>query len=284
MRSRSGRRNRVEHVGGGDEQHLGQVERHVEVVVAERVVLFRDRAPRAAPRPGSPRKSAPSLSISSSMKTGLFDSARRRPWMICRAARRCRCAGGRGSRPRRACRPARPARTCARSPWRSIAPATSCRRPAGRRSRGSGPSRPASACGRRGTRGCGPWPSRGPSDRRRELLGAREVDDFLGALVPGQSDQPVEVGARHGVFGRGHGHPGEAVQFAKASFLTPSGMPAASIFSRSSSISLAWSSPSPSSFWMAFICSRRKYSRWFLPTSDCTWDWISSRVPVPRAP
>ena len=60
----------------------------------------------------------------------------------------------------------------------------------------------------------------------------------------------------------------------RASFLTASGMPAASIFSRSSSISLAWSSPSPSSRWMAFICSRRKYSRWFLPTSDCTCDWI----------
>ena len=34
------RRNRVEHVGGGDEQHLRQVERHVEVVVAEGVVLL----------------------------------------------------------------------------------------------------------------------------------------------------------------------------------------------------------------------------------------------------
>ena len=33
-----------------------------------------------------------------------------------------------------------------------------------------------------------------------------------------------------------------------ASFLTGSGMPAASIFSASSSISLVWSSPSPSSF------------------------------------
>ena len=33
--------NRVEHVGRGDEQHLGQIERHVEVVIAERVVLFR---------------------------------------------------------------------------------------------------------------------------------------------------------------------------------------------------------------------------------------------------
>ena len=59
-----------------------------------------------------------------------------------------------------------------------------------------------------------------------------------------------------------------------ASFSTSSGICAASIFSRSSSISFVWSSPSPSSFWIAFICSRRKYSRWFLPTSDCTCDWI----------
>ena len=43
-----------------------------------------------------------------------------------------------------------------------------------------------------------------------------------------------------------------------ASFLTGSGIPAASIFSRSSSISFAWSSPSPSSRWMALSCSRRK--------------------------
>ena len=35
------RRNRVEHVRRRDEQHLRQVERHVEVVIAERVVLLR---------------------------------------------------------------------------------------------------------------------------------------------------------------------------------------------------------------------------------------------------
>src|SRR5216684_4259565 len=34
-----GRRDRLRHVGGGDEQHLGQVEVDLEVVVAERVVL-----------------------------------------------------------------------------------------------------------------------------------------------------------------------------------------------------------------------------------------------------
>src|ERR1051325_4827405 len=34
------RRNRIENVRGGDEQHLGEVERHVEVMIAERVVLL----------------------------------------------------------------------------------------------------------------------------------------------------------------------------------------------------------------------------------------------------
>ncbi len=41
MRSRSGGGIGVEHVGRGDEQHLRQIERHVQVVIAERVVLLR---------------------------------------------------------------------------------------------------------------------------------------------------------------------------------------------------------------------------------------------------
>ena len=41
MRSSSGPGIGVEHVGGGDEQHVGQVEVDLEVVVAERVVLRR---------------------------------------------------------------------------------------------------------------------------------------------------------------------------------------------------------------------------------------------------
>ena len=36
-----GRWNRIEHVRGRDEQHFRQIERHVEVVVAEGAVLFR---------------------------------------------------------------------------------------------------------------------------------------------------------------------------------------------------------------------------------------------------
>ena len=60
-----------------------------------------------------------------------------------------------------------------------------------------------------------------------------------------------------------------------ASFFTASGMPGGLDLLRAAPRSPSvWSSPSPSSLWIAFSCSRRKYSRWFLPTSDCTCDWI----------
>ncbi len=51
---------------------LRQVERHVEVVVDEASSSAPGRGPPAAPTTGSPRKSAPSLSISSSTNTGLL--------------------------------------------------------------------------------------------------------------------------------------------------------------------------------------------------------------------
>ena len=60
----------VELVGGGDEQHLRQVEGHAEVVVAERAVLLGVEHLEQRRR-GSPWNPWPSLSISSSMKTGL---------------------------------------------------------------------------------------------------------------------------------------------------------------------------------------------------------------------
>ena len=41
MRSRKRVRHRIEHVGGGDEQDLGEIERHIQVIVAEGGVLFR---------------------------------------------------------------------------------------------------------------------------------------------------------------------------------------------------------------------------------------------------
>ncbi len=61
------------------------------------------------------------------------------------------------------------------------------------------------------------------------------------------------------------------------SFLASAVIPASSTFLRSSSISCIESSDSPSSFWMAFICSRSRYSRWFWLTCSCTCSWIFER-------
>ena len=41
-----------------------------------------------------------------------------------------------------------------------------------------------------------------------------EVDRLLGRELPGQLDQPVEIGADHAVFGRGLGHPLEPAELA----------------------------------------------------------------------
>src|SRR5262245_44085645 len=51
--------------------------------------------------------------------------------------------------------------------------------------------------------------------RIEDVFGLRQVDDFLGALLPRQRDQPVHVGARNRVFGSGYRHSCEAVQFAQ---------------------------------------------------------------------
>ena len=61
---------------------------------------------------------------------------------------------------------------------------------------------------------------------------------------------------------------------ARPACATSSGRPASSICSRSSLISACVSSSSPSSCWIAFSCSRRKYSRCVLSISDWTCDWI----------
>ena len=167
MRSRSAGRNRIEHVRRRDEQHLRQIERHVEVVIAERVVLLRIEHLEQRRRRIAAEVGAELVDLVEDEHRVLRLGAAQPLDDLARAARRCRCAGGRGSPPRRACRRATRARTCGRATRRSTARATSCRRREGRRSRGSAPSRPGSACGRRGTRGCDPSPSRGPSDRRR---------------------------------------------------------------------------------------------------------------------
>ena len=96
------RRDRGQGVGGGDEQHLREVEGHLEVVVAEASSSARGRAPRAAPRTGrrgSRRRAC------RSRRAGTPGSASRRGAGSARcgpASRRRRCGGDRGSPPRRA--------------------------------------------------------------------------------------------------------------------------------------------------------------------------------------
>ena len=82
MRSSSGPGIVSDRVRGADEQHLREVERQVEVVVAERRCSAPGRAPRASREEGSPRQSAPILSISSIRSSGFDDSASRSERMI----------------------------------------------------------------------------------------------------------------------------------------------------------------------------------------------------------
>ena len=123
---------RVRHVGGGQEQHLGQVELHVEVVVLEAHGSARGRAPRAAPptdRRASPPPACPPRRAGSRGSWCPRPAARAPAG---RAGRRCRCGGGRGSRPRRARRPGTCGRTSGRWRGRSTRRSTSCRSPEGR--------------------------------------------------------------------------------------------------------------------------------------------------------
>ena len=49
----------------------------------------------------------------------------------------------------------------------------------------------------------------------QHAFGFRQVDHFVGALVPRQRDEPVQVRARHGVFGRRHRHLGQPIELAQ---------------------------------------------------------------------
>ena len=122
------RRRDVQRVRRGDEHHVRQVEVDLDVVVAEGVVLLRVEHFEQRRR-----------RIAAEVRAHLVDLveqeqrvAARRPWSgsagSCPASSRCRCGGGRGSRPRRARRRAPCARTCGWSPARSTGRARSCRR------------------------------------------------------------------------------------------------------------------------------------------------------------
>ena len=48
-----------------------------------------------------------------------------------------------------------------------------------------------------------------------DLLGVLQIDRVFRALRPRQRDEPVDVGARHGVLGRGDRHLGQAIELAQ---------------------------------------------------------------------
>ena len=52
-----------------------------------------------------------------------------------------------------------------------------------------------------------------------DALGLFQVDDLVGPFRPRQRDDPVEIGARHGVFGGGRGHLREPIELAQRFFL-----------------------------------------------------------------
>ena len=125
------RMHRPQLVGRGDEQHLRQVHRRFQVVVAERVVLR--RVQHLEQRRGRVALEAGGHLVDLVEHEHRVHRARllEAPGRCGRESSRCRCGGGRESRPRRARRPARCARTSAPSRGRSTGPATSCRRRAG---------------------------------------------------------------------------------------------------------------------------------------------------------
>ena len=96
---------------------------------------------------------------------------------------------------------------------RSSGRATSCRRRAGRPGRGSGPSCRSSACARPGTRGCASSPSRGRSGPRRGSSRAAWMSRLSSVVDrPRQIDDPVEVGAHDRVLGRADLHHLQALE------------------------------------------------------------------------
>ena len=90
-----------------------------------------------------------------------------------------------------------------------------------------------------------------------------DVDRRLLGQAPRQLDQPVEIGAHHAVFGGRLRHALQPAQLLARLSSTSFGILALVIALSSSAISAALpSSPSPSSRWIAAICSRSSTSRW----------------------
>ncbi len=88
-------------------------------------------------------------------------------------------------------------------------------------------------------------------------FGPHEIEAVPGPLFPGKGDEPVEVVAHHRRLGGHGGHHLQLAQFPHGLFGGFLGHLARVIFSSSSRISCLNSSFSPSSFWIARICSLR---------------------------
>ena len=213
------RRNRVEHVRRRDEQHLGQIERHVEVVIAERVVLL-----------GVEHLEERRRRIAAEIRPELVDLVEDEHRVL-------------------RLRPAQPLHDLARQRADVRAPVSAdlglVAHPAERHADELPVERLRDRLGQRRLAHAGRADEAEDRalDGRVELphgqvledailgflearvvgvedaLGQRQVDDLVGALVPGQRDEPVEIGARHRVFGRGHGHLRQAIELAERLFL-----------------------------------------------------------------
>ena len=200
----------------------------------------------------------PSLSISSSMNTGFFDSARRSPWMICP-----------GKAPMYVRRWPRISASSRMPPsemrWNARPSARAMERPSEVLPTPGGPTKQ-----RIGSLPAGRIDFTARYSRMRSLTfsspqwsssriaraAARSSRSVVSLLHGSAMSQSRYVRATVYSAAAGGILPSRSSS-RSASFLASSVICAASIFSRSSSSSRVRSSVSPSSFWMAFNCSRR---------------------------
>ena len=185
----------LDEVRGRDEHHLGQIERHAEVVIGERVVLRRVEDLEQRGRGIAVIRAAELVDLveqehrvlAAGLLHALEDAAGQRAdvraamaadvGLVARAAERDR------------------GRTCAPSRARSTSRSTSCRRPADRRTAGCGPSSPCpSTAGRRGWRQERPVAgSEVDADRVVDPIG----DDDVGKAVAVHVTAPSPRRCRH---------------------------------------------------------------------------------------
>ena len=201
----------LDHVGGGDEQHVGEVQVELEVVVAEGVVLRRVEHLEQGGRRVAAASPAPTLSTSSSSTTGFIEPASltartMRPGSAPTYVRRWPRISASSRTPPRATRTKR--RPSARA---TDSPSEVLPTPGGPASRITAPEpRPPTTCSPRSAR-------RAP-DREvlhdplldlveavvvgvEDLAGPDDVVVVVGALVPRQLEHGVEPGADPGRLG-----------------------------------------------------------------------------------